>query len=53
MNGWLENFAFRIEITFAPFLVAALISFLVAFITVGYHAIKALSVNPTDILRYE
>jgi putative ABC transport system permease protein len=53
MKGWLENFAFRIEITFAPFLVAALISFLVAFITVGYHAIKALSVNPTDILRYE
>ena len=53
MKQWLDDFAFRIEMTAAPFLWAALISFLVAFITVGYHAVKALKVNPTDILRYE
>ncbi|MDN5204673.1 ABC transporter permease [Fulvivirgaceae bacterium BMA10] len=53
MNSWLENFAYRIEIGTNTFAIALVVTFLVAIVTVGYHAIKAALANPTQCLRNE
>lgn len=53
MNKWLEDFAYRIEISFWTFIAAGLAALLIAFITVGYQALKAAIANPVNSLRYE
>lgn len=53
MNHWLQNFVYRIEITPGVFLLAALISMIIAWIAVGYKSIKAATVNPVDSLKNE
>jgi putative ABC transport system permease protein len=53
MNHWLENFAYRIEIGWAVFVLSALIALLIALLTVGYQAVKAANANPVKSLRYE
>lgn len=53
MGDWLERFAYHIDQQLWMFLLAALTAFLIAFITVGFHAWRAASVNPTISLRYE
>jgi len=52
---WLENFAFRINITdqWHVFLLSAVISFAVAILTVSLQAIKVAHSNPVDALKYE
>jgi len=53
LNGWLGNFAFRTEIAAVYFLLAGAITFLIAFLTVGFHALKAAGANPVQSLKYE
>jgi len=53
MNRWLQAFAYRINIGFLPFVLAAIIAFIIAWLTVSYHSIKAALVNPVEFLRYE
>ena len=53
MNGWLEDFAFRIYRGVDLFLIAILSTAILAWLTVGYQAIKAASANPVEALRYE
>ncbi len=53
LNNWLQNFAFRIDLSFSPFILAGLIALMTALITVSYHAIKAALTNPVEALRYE
>jgi predicted permease len=53
MQNWLEDFAFRIEISIWLFLLAIASSLIFAWITVGYHSIKAATANPVESLRYE
>jgi len=53
MNGWLEQFAYRIEISWGIFLMAGLIALLVALLTVSYQAIRAALADPVKSLRYE
>lgn len=53
MNGWLQNFQYRIQLGAGVFLVAILISIMIAWITVGYKAIKAAVANPVKSLRSE
>lgn len=50
---WLENFVFRVEIGFLVFFISILTSVLVAWIAVGYKAIKAAIANPVKSLRTE
>jgi len=51
--GWLEDFAYRIDIGWQYFLLAAAIGFLCALIAVSYHTLKAASINPVKSLRSE
>ena len=53
MNKWLENFVYRISISWWMFAVAGAIAIVIAFITVGYQSFKAASSNPTQSLTRE
>jgi putative ABC transport system permease protein len=48
---WLENFAYRVDVTIVPFLVSATISFMIALVTIAFHAYRASVVNPAVSLR--
>jgi len=51
MNSWLENFAFHTEMSASYFLIAGIVTFLIASITVGFHAIKAAQTNPVASMK--
>lgn len=53
MNHWLENFTFRIKMNVMMFLIAILISIIIAWVAVGYKSIKAALANPVKSLRSE
>ncbi|MCB0473588.1 MAG: ABC transporter permease, partial [Flavobacteriaceae bacterium] len=53
MDRWLEDFAYRITISWWTFALAALLAIAVALVTVSYQAIKAGLVNPVKSLRSE
>jgi len=53
MHRWLQNFAFRIDISPWPFLWAGLLALAVALLTVGYNAFRAASADPVKTLKYE
>lgn len=54
-DRWLENFAYRIELPneWPTFVVAAALAFVITFITVGYHVVRAARANPVHSLRDE
>jgi len=53
MNKWLQDFAYRINITWTIFLVAGLSTLMVTLITISYQAIGAAIANPVKSLRTE
>ncbi|MBI1937670.1 MAG: ABC transporter permease [Ignavibacteriales bacterium] len=53
LNQWLEDFAYRIEISWWIFVLSGLIALLIALATVSFQAIKAAMSNPVEALRYE
>jgi putative ABC transport system permease protein len=54
-NNWLQDFAYRIELKeeWLTFIVSAALAFIITLVTVGYHVIRAASVNPVRSLRDE
>jgi ABC-type antimicrobial peptide transport system permease subunit len=50
---WMENFAYRIEITFTEFVVAALLILIITLTTILYQVIRAAQVNPVECLKNE
>jgi putative ABC transport system permease protein len=53
MNNWLQDFAYKIEISWWMFVLSGGIALLIALVTVSYKAIKAATANPVRSLRYE
>ncbi len=53
MNKWLQDFAYRINISAWVFVVAGLAALLIALATVSFQAIKAAITNPVKSLRTE
>ena len=53
MHRWLENFAYRINVSWTTFVMAAILALVIAVITVSFQAIKAAVTNPINSLRYE
>lgn len=53
MSKWLENFAYRISISWLMFLLAGVMSLLLTLLIISYQTIKAARANPVDSLRYE
>ena len=53
ISGWLENFAYRIEINWLVFLLSGILALFVALLTVSIQSVKASHLNPANTLRYE
>jgi putative ABC transport system permease protein len=53
MHNWLQDFAYRINIHWWVFIIAAIAAAFIALITVGMQAIKAATANPAKSLRTE
>ena len=52
-KNWLQDYAYHMTLKATPFLIATVLAFIVALLTVGFQAIKAARKNPVDALRYE
>ena len=53
MHQWLQNFAYRIDISWWVFVLAGLFALVIAFTTISFQAIKAALANPVKNLRTE
>ena len=53
MNKWLQDFAYKIELTWWMFVIAGIIALVIALATIGFQTINAATVNPVKSLRYE
>ena len=53
MNKWLQSFAYRINIGWWVFAIAAIAALLIALITISFQAINAAIANPVKSLRSE
>jgi putative ABC transport system permease protein len=53
MNSWLQDYEYRIKISWWIFVIAGLAALLIALITVSFQSIKAATTNPTKNLRSE
>jgi putative ABC transport system permease protein len=53
MQKWLEGFAYRIDIQWWVFVLAAVLAFAIAFITISLQAVRAALSNPVKNLRTE
>ncbi|SEF39847.1 ABC transporter permease [Sphingobacterium lactis] len=53
INKWLENFAYKMELTWWMFSIPAIATLIIAFLTMFYHSFKAAIANPVDCLRDE
>ena len=53
MNKWLQNFAYRTSLSWWVFVLAGLIAYLIALLTVGWQSWHVASRNPVEALRYE
>ena len=52
-EDWLQAFAYRIEITAAPFVIGGAFMACLTMITMAHQVIKAASTNPADAIQYE
>jgi len=53
IHKWLENFAYKTEISWWIFALAGLLALGVALLTVSWQSWRAATRNPVDSLRYE
>jgi putative ABC transport system permease protein len=53
MYHWLQNFAFRVDMSWWIFVLAGTLAVLTALLTVGFQSVKAALTNPVKNLRAE
>jgi putative ABC transport system permease protein len=53
MTHWLQNFAYRIDLSLWVFALAGSSALIIALLTVSTQAVKAALTNPVEALRYE
>ncbi len=53
VNWWLDDFAYRVEVSELIFLATGMATVLGAWMTVGYQTLRAVLANPVDSLRHE
>jgi len=53
MNRWLQDFAYRTDISAWVFVAAAVLSLLIAFFTISMQSMKSALANPVKSLRTE
>ncbi len=50
---WLQNFAYRIDLSIVIFILSGLIALVIAAVTISFQTIRAAYSNPVNTLRYE
>jgi len=53
MNKWLQNFAYKMQLSWWIFAIAGLIALIIALLTVSWQSWRAANKNPVESLRYE
>ena len=53
MSKWLQNYAYRVNISIFIFALAGTLALLIALLTVSFQTIKAATADPVNSLRYE
>lgn len=53
MNNWLQNYAYKVGISWWMFVIAGVVAVLIALVTISFQAIKAALANPIKSLRTE
>jgi putative ABC transport system permease protein len=53
VDWWLKNYTYKVEIGFMVYAIAGVLSFVIAWITMGYQSIKAATSDPVKSLRSE
>lgn len=53
MGRWLQNYEYRMDISWLSFLMAIMGALAITVLTVSFHAIKAANINPAKSLRSE
>ncbi len=53
MNMWLQNFAYKTNISLWEFVLSGGIALVIALTTIGFQTIKVATANPVESLRYE
>lgn len=53
MKKWLQNFPYPTSIQLSTFILTALLTLIIASLTVSYQSVKAARANPVESLRYE
>jgi putative ABC transport system permease protein len=53
MHKWLEDFAYKVNISWWVFVLAGIAAIIIAFITISFQSIKAALANPVKSLRTE
>lgn len=53
MRAWLQRYAFRTPIVPADFILAGVLTMVIAFLAVGARTFKAASADPVETIRYE
>jgi ABC-type antimicrobial peptide transport system permease subunit len=53
MSKWLQNYEYRVPVSWWMFVIAGILSVLIALVTVSFQAVKAAIANPVKSLRTE
>jgi putative ABC transport system permease protein len=53
MNKWLQNFAYRVNLSWWVFALAGVIALIIGLLTVSWQSYRAASKNPVEAMRYE
>ncbi len=53
MDGWLQNFAYRIDVSVLSFVLTLILMLMITFLTIFYSVFKVATANPVESLRYE
>jgi len=53
ISKWLQDFAYRVTIGWAVFVIAGVIALVIALLTISFQAIRAAVMNPAKSLRTE
>jgi len=53
MERWLDGFAYRTDIRILTFVLATLLAFIIALLTVSFQAFKAAFSNPVKSIRHQ
>ncbi|UXX80328.1 ABC transporter permease [Reichenbachiella carrageenanivorans] len=51
MSQWLQEFAYAMELKWTSFVLSALFTLIIAFLTVLYHSLKSAIANPSSAIR--